>query len=308
MKKTRIMPFLLMLIMTFSIMHASAAASERNIYVGDIIELKISSQNQNEAVIREKFKDFEVVGLVEESDHFILKVRTFETGEKRVVLGDKEIVIVVKSTLQDIQSDGPMEGGLGPATSAPAVPWLYILIALLAASAVTGVLSLKGRFATKSKVRPAPYQHFISQSSSLLYEDNEFFVKLTSYFKEYIEAVYQCRIKGMTSAEILYTVDKLPRMLNVKQELKCWLRECDFFKFTGTTASGEKKQEMQRKLAELAGRIDAANRAVQGSPNRAAQVTANQAIYGTAERAVSGTAQRNAHEAAKRAGKGAVPR
>ena len=96
----------------------------------------------------------------------------------------------------------------------------------------------------------------------MLYEDSEFFVKLTCYFKEYVQAVYHIRIKGMTSSEMLYTIDKLPRLQDVKKELGDWLRECDFFKFTGTVASRVRKQEMQRRLAELAGRIKTANQAV----------------------------------------------
>lgn len=291
MNRTKMMFLFMILIMFFSPIHAFAAEAERNIYIGDIIELKISSQELTEEVIREKFKEFEIVGIVEGSDHFIVKLRTFETGEKKVVLGDKEIVVVVKSTLQEIQSEGPMEGGLEPAAPAPTVPWLYIFIALLAVTGVTGFVSLRGRFAIKNKVRLDPYHHFISRSNDLLYEDSEFFVKLTCYFKEYVQAVYHIRIKGMTSSEMLYTIDKLPRLQDVKKELGDWLRECDFFKFTGTVASRVRKQEMQRRLAELAGRIKTANQAVvrapQGAGNRAVGRAPQGAAKGTEKGAAS---------------------
>lgn len=255
--KNRTITFFLLLMIVLLPIDTRAAASERNIYVGDIIELKISSQELTEEALREKFKDFEIVSLAEEHGYFLIKLRTFETGEKRVVLGDKEVVIVVRSTLEEIQSDGAMEGDLRPEAPAAGVPWLYIFLALLAAFAVTGALCLKARFYKESKARLTPYQRFLTQSESVSIEDSEYFVKQTCYFKEYIEAVYQCKIKGMTSSEILITIDKLPRMQNIKQELGSWLSECDFFKFTGTAALEERKKEMQRKLAELVGRIEA---------------------------------------------------
>ncbi len=283
MNKTRIMTFLLLVMMFIMFLLSNAAASERNIYVGDIVELKISSQKLTEEVIRDKFRDFEIVGLVKESDHFIIKLRTFETGEKRVVLGDKEIVIVVKSTLQEIQSEGPMEGSLTPIAPKPAIPWLYIFIALLAAFAVTGAINLKERFIKKSKAQLSPYQRFLSQSAGVSPEDREFLVKQTCFFKEYLEAVYQCKIKGMTSSEILITASRLPRMQGVRQELGSWLRECDFFKFSGTTASRERKLEMQRQLAELVGRIDTAN----GTGKWAVITAENGAANGAAKGAAS---------------------
>ncbi len=284
MKKIRIMPFILLLLAFFPLLKPDAAESPRNIYVGDIIELKISSGELTGKEIREKFSDFEIVGLIERRDHFIIRLRTFETGEKRVVLGDKEIVVAVRSTLQEIGQEGPIEGGAGPASRGPSVPWLYIFIASLVLLIIAGVFLMKDRFKKKSRTRLTPYQLFLNRSNEVSYEDKEFFVKQTICFKEYIEAVYNCKIKNMTTSEILYTVAKLPHMSEIRAELERWLRECDFFKFTGNTASMEKKQEMRKKLAELVGRIDAANKAAQETANRNMQAkTQASAMPGTAQ-------------------------
>ena len=59
MNKTRVMTFPLLMMMVIMFLLSNAAASERNIYVGDIVELKISSQKLTEEVIRDKFRDFE---------------------------------------------------------------------------------------------------------------------------------------------------------------------------------------------------------------------------------------------------------
>jgi hypothetical protein len=268
MRKIRILPILL-LICFLPLLHVSADDSPRSIYVGDIIELKISPRTLTEDEIREKFRDFEIVGLTEARSSYTIKLRTFDIGEKRVVLGDKEIVIVVRSTLDEIQSDGPMEGGSGPAVRAPAFPWFYIFIGLLAVFIITSVFTVIKLMRKGKNIPLTPYQSFLKRSSGVPYEDKEFFVKLTAYFKEYIEAVYQCEIKGMTTSELLYTADKLPRMSGVKEDLRHWLRECDYFKFTGNEASMEKKQEIQRRLVKLAEQIEAANRTVQRPAYRA---------------------------------------
>jgi|LSQX01.3.fsa_nt_gb hypothetical protein len=257
MRKAKITLFLMLLVLAFSLMNNGAGASERNIYVGDIIELKISSQGLTEDVIREGFGAFEIVELVKEYDSFLIKLRTFETGEKRVILGDKEIVIVVSSTLEDIQSEGAMEGDLGPETLGFVMPWRYLFYALLAAFIVTGVFYLKGCFHNKSLAKLTPYQRFLHQSEGVLLTDDEYFVKLTCFLKEYLGIAYNCTIIGKTTTELLLITDRLPRMQNVRVELGHWLRESDFIKFTGADTSNEKKKEMLGRLVDVVGRIEA---------------------------------------------------
>ena len=85
-------------------------AEERNIYVGDLIELKVTTQAFSQEELREKFSDFEIVSLENKPDGYLLTLRTFETGEKIVHLGDKEIIIHVQSTLDLYDRTGVFEG------------------------------------------------------------------------------------------------------------------------------------------------------------------------------------------------------
>ena len=87
-----------------------SSATERNIYVGDLIELKITTEVLTEDEVREKFRDFEIVDLKTVSDGFLITIRTFEAGEKIINIGSSEIVITVKSTLEEIDRSEPFEG------------------------------------------------------------------------------------------------------------------------------------------------------------------------------------------------------
>ena len=52
---------LIVILAAFALVFANPLiAEERNIYVGDLIELKITTQVFTEEEIREKFKDFEI--------------------------------------------------------------------------------------------------------------------------------------------------------------------------------------------------------------------------------------------------------
>ena len=52
--------FLIVFISLFFIPSVGTAESERNIYIGDLIELKITSQTITEDELREKFKEFDI--------------------------------------------------------------------------------------------------------------------------------------------------------------------------------------------------------------------------------------------------------
>ena len=85
----------------------------RSIYVGDVITVEIMTRDFSSEALRERFKDFDIVEIKDVSGGYALSLRTFETGEHTVLLGDKEVVIDVRSTLDEIKRDGIFEGGAG---------------------------------------------------------------------------------------------------------------------------------------------------------------------------------------------------
>jgi hypothetical protein len=257
MKKIKITLFLLMLPLLFIIFHVGAMAEGRSIYVGDLIDLKISTRDFSTEELKEKFKAFEIVNIKEEAGGFLITLRTFETGEKKVQLGDKEIVIEVRSTLDEIQRDNVFEGSESPEAAGFTIDWQYVFYVLLITFLITSGICLKRYLKKRKATALTPYQHFIRKTDSILMEEDEYFAKLTSCLKEYLEAVYSCRIKGKTSSEILDIAGSLPGLQESIRDLEAWLKESDRLKFTGVRVSRGKKEELYADLAGLVRRIEA---------------------------------------------------
>lgn len=228
----------------------------RNIYIGDIIKLNIAAKGYSEESIKECFSDFEIVDLSEDTDGFLLSLRTLVPGEYTVSVGDKKIVISVLSTLDDIQRDDIFSGAAQVFAAGfffPGKIISYIMIAVF--TILGGIFLLKIVWQRKAKIAE-PYQLFLERTGTLLAEHDNYFVDLTRYFKEYIECVYNCRIKGKTSSEIIIELTEMPSLAAMLAEIKQWLGECDRLKFTGLQITNEHKQQHYIKLLELVERID----------------------------------------------------
>jgi len=247
-----------MMVLLLLCIGASAFAFEqtdRNIYVGDIIALEITTQKFSSQELREKFRDFEIVEITAKPGGYALSLRTFETGEYTVLLGDKEIVIHVQSTLDDMQRDDIFEGGTAVIGQGFPFYWsipLYISAGVLA---VCGFILLKNH--KKKAEQLAPHEAFVRRADSLSVESDEYFVELTHCFKEYLEKLYQFRIIGKTSTEIMNELADIQPLEPMLAAIGVWLTECDRMKFTGVKPSIEDKQEHCKKLLYLARKIEA---------------------------------------------------
>ena len=229
-----------------------AVESERNIYVGDIITLEIATEDFSAEDLTGKFSDFEVLELTEESGIYRLSLRTFEPGKYVVLLGNKEIVINVASTLNDIKRDDIFEGSAQVIKSGFPYHWrilFYISAGIFILSGSFAVL----RYVLKKKIKPlSPYELFLKNSGALSVQSDNYFVDLTRYFKEYIGSLYQCRIIGKTSAEIIAELKEILSLESILTSIEEWLVKCDRLKFSGIEVAGETKQEHYGKLLELA--------------------------------------------------------
>lgn len=236
--------------------YAEAVGDVRNIYVGDIITLDIATKNYSAEQLSEKFHDFEIVEIKEKTDGYLLSLRTFKTGEQSVLIGDKEIVINVESTLNDIQREGIFEGDVS--VIEPGFPFHWRILFYIAA----GIFALSGGFVLlktilKRKTKTlSPHQIFLSRSGALSDADDNYLVDLTLCFKEYLESLYQCRIIGKTSAEIIFELKRLQILDTMLPEVQEWLTECDRLKFTGIRVSRDEKQDHYGKLLNLVTKID----------------------------------------------------
>ncbi len=132
----------------------------------------------------------------------------------------------------------------------------YVFYVLSGVFVLSGGVFLLGVLRKRKKSSKTPFQHFISQMNNVSEQDNSYFVKLTFYFKEYIESRYKCRIRGKTSAEIMGEIKDLPGLGFSLPGIGSWLEKSDRFKFSGIQASIESKQELHHELKELVGKIE----------------------------------------------------
>jgi len=233
-----------------------ATAEKRSIFIGDLIELKITSQSIGIDELRDKFKDFEIVDIEEEQDSFLLTLRSFEPGEKTIQIGNKEIKIDVKSTLKEIKRDDVFEGDSMPIAAQKSFEWKYVFFVMIGIFLITGVFNLLWLIKRRKKTQMDPYGIFKMQVKGVPLEDNEYLVKLTKSFKEYIETVYSCTIRGKTTSELIEEIRLIPDLQPVLPAVQNWLTDSDRFKYMGITAGEGKKQEFLELLLELVRKID----------------------------------------------------
>jgi RNA recognition motif-containing protein len=248
--------FLIVTTIFFIMLSGLASAEERNIYVGDLIELRVSIKNTDEDELRDKFKDFEIVDIKDDAGIYLITLRSFETGEKTVELGDKEIVIDVKSTLDDIKSEDIIEGDLSPEDAGFSIDWKYVLIGVLLIFLVTGGVSIWKYIKSRKVSSLSPYQMFVQRSKEILPDDSDGFGKLTVAFKQYLETICSCPLRGKTSCEIIGEIGNIQRLQAFVPPIQSWLEESDRLKYTGISVPGEKKKQLFDELIRLAGNIE----------------------------------------------------
>ncbi len=247
-------PVILFFILLILFLPTSVRAEERNIYVGDLIELKINTSAYSLEELREKFDGFEIVALEQTPDGALITLRTFETGEKTVVLGDKQIVIRVQSTLDNYQREDVFEGDLN-AQSPGFMPDWRIPAGLSALVFLLSGAFLVIKLFQKRKPVP-PLERFIRAVSNVSLDSRDAPVQLTLCLKLYLEARFSVRIRGKTSGEIMKELSSLPDLQEKLPEIRPWLEKCDELKFSGKEASLDEKQALCTALKMLVERLE----------------------------------------------------
>ncbi len=251
MRKIKILSFLLIFSFVLLLPLGKVNAKERSIYIGDLIHIKITTQGITEKDIRDKFMDFEIVNLKEEVDGYLLTIRSFETGETTIQLGNDELKITVKSTLEDIDRGEVFEGDLNPQKASLFMEWQYLLYVSILVFLVTGGITLFRLIRRKKMIVLTPYQYFIKQTNLVILSEDSCLVQMNLCLKEYIETSYSCSIKGKTSEEIIKELSIIPKLQASQQSLYNWFEKCDYFKFTKAVASMEFNQAILEDLKEL---------------------------------------------------------
>jgi len=244
----------------FALIFASlSTAEERNIYIGDLIELKIATQEFTEDEIREKFKDFEIVVLKSIPEGFMITLRTFEPSEKVVNLGDSEIIITVKSTLDEIERNELFEGNEATESAGFTINFNYLFYVSAAVFFVSGALIAANYIRKRRDMLLTPYERFKKRLDEISADDGDYLVKLTMYFREYLESKFSLGIKGKTSTEMMGEISPIDDLRPFTGKIGNWLNESDYYKFSGSAAARDKKQELLAGLKEIVSEIEKVN-------------------------------------------------
>ncbi|MCL2151919.1 MAG: hypothetical protein FWH57_03000 [Oscillospiraceae bacterium] len=252
------------------------AQDARNIYIGDIVTLKITPTSRPVSMeqIEEAFQDFEIVEIKDEPDGYSLSVRTFEVGERRIMLGNKEIVINVSSTLDDIERASLFEGDAWVIAPGIRFHWRVLFYGTAVVFALSGAFVIV-TIVRKRKVKTlSPLRLFMKRCAGLSVDDDlndSYFVDLTFYFKQYLAACHRHWVSpgsdgntrltdaeyiGKTSAEIMNMLGDTRTLDDFLVDIHDWLTECDKMKFTGMEVTAEAKETHCAKLKQLVERID----------------------------------------------------
>jgi len=234
----------------------------RSIYIGDIIALELKYTDMWGARIsaeelREAFGAFEILDSRENPDGWLLSMRTFETGEHIINIGGTEIYVEVRSTLTDIDNGGLFEPGAYVLDPGFYLRWRLALFIALTVFGLSGCYILVKFILRKKEKALSPRMLFYKRSGALSDGDALFFVRLTFYFKEYIEGVYGRRVIGKTSGEITEELKTIPEIAEDMAPIGDWLAICDKYKFTGVEATVEQKIVHRNDLRDLVAAMDA---------------------------------------------------
>jgi len=256
MKRLKLLATLMIVSFLLLLPFGRVYAEERNIYVGDLINIKIANQNLTEEELRDKFADFEIVKLKEEADGYLLTIRSFDPGEKTIQIGNDELKITVKSTLKEIDRKEVYEGNLTPKPAGFYVEVKYLLYAVVFLFLLTGAILLIRFIRRRKAVVLTPYQRFLGQIDSVALTMEDCFIQLNFSLKEYLEQCCSCKIKGKTSDEIIQELSRIPNLELNLSALYSWFEKCDYYKFTQAEASMDYKQSILEELKELIPNIE----------------------------------------------------
>ncbi|MFW5982190.1 MAG: hypothetical protein ACOCQO_03170 [Halanaerobiaceae bacterium] len=229
----------------------SILAESRDIYPGDLITINISSSSYSLEELEESFDDFEIIESIEKEQGYQLTLRTFEPGEYKVILADKEIELVVKSTLEEIDRDGIFQTNLEPIHSNYSPIWNYFFYLIIGLIVILSFLLIKNLIKNLKKKNESPYQRAIRKLTEININEDSFFVKLSLVLKEYLENTFLIQVRGKSTVEIMTKLSEIS-VIGVKNtEIREWLNQADYYKFTSNSASDEIKKRQQQELKNI---------------------------------------------------------
>lgn len=255
---------LILFFILFLLWTAISGAEERSIFVADLITLKISANGYTLEELQEKFAAFEIVESKFMGDTFLLTLRTFEPGEYRILLGDKELIIVVHSTLDELERDTIFTIDPNPLGSSYQPFWGYIFIAFIILLLPILILYTRAFISMKRVKTISPYEIFKKRLAEVEINSADFFVDLSFLFKEYLEKSFTCRLRGKTSREIIKELQEIALLEESIEKIREWFLQTDYYKYTGNHPDQASKERGREKLSQIVMDIEKSLQAGEG--------------------------------------------
>lgn len=240
-----IISFISLLILTMGMVNGE----ERPIYIGDIIELNISSETHSVSDIELAFEDFEIVELIKEDDNYYIKLRSFEVGEHNIIIGNTQLVITVESLL--VEDKGLIEADTNLEKTGVGLPWTYIKYFFLGLSIIGIVIFVVLIIKNKPAKPLSNYDYLIKQINMIPTDDKDYAYKLTSMFKVYLSKELNLSLVGLTSIELIASITSKDEVKDIISNIDIWLKKCDAFKYSKDKANESAKEGLKSELVSI---------------------------------------------------------
>ena len=124
----------------FLIFLVSQLALGRDILIGDRVNLLISGSSEDK--IREAFHSFEIEEISKKEDGIKVVIRAYKPGEQVVVIGDKRLVLNIRSSLEGEEKDiyPDLSDNSGRLLGSAPFPWIFASGLLLGFGALISLL------------------------------------------------------------------------------------------------------------------------------------------------------------------------
>ncbi|QUI22351.1 hypothetical protein HZI73_08575 [Vallitalea pronyensis] len=242
---------LLICLICLCVMTKPIMAEERNIYIGDLITLDIKSQAVDEEALREALTAFDVVDIKETNEGYQVTIRSFEPGDTTIAIGNQDITIAIASTLEDMPRDDIFEGDLTPRDDGKSVPWFILYMVIIGVFVLSGCILLIGKLRNRQAKELPPYERFKSALEAVDISTASALVEMTAILKGYMEVVFQCKIIGKTSGEIMMEIQYIESTKPYQRIVKQWLNQCDTYKFSGVQVNEDQVEQLRLELIQI---------------------------------------------------------
>jgi len=234
----------------------SSSATLRNIYVGDVLELRIETMDYTQDEIELAFQNFEILRYEEDEEVIFLDIRSLEAGSFAVDLGEQKFTIQIASTLDDMKRDSIFESDNELIANGSIINPYYILLGV-------GLICLLSSFTyyltTKKKKLVTiltPMEKFNEEMAISIPEHSDFLILIGQIFKQYLEDQFVLKvcsksIMGLTTDETIEILKSIPILNDSLDSVREWLVRNDYSKFSGKDLTLDQKKEEREQVIIL---------------------------------------------------------